>query len=56
MKVSAANSASADAHEQLSLLRSWLWHIAQLQRLPKLIENHRAHALRHVKALKWLSS
>jgi hypothetical protein len=31
VKVSAANRAGADAHEQLSFARLRLWHIAQLQ-------------------------
>ena len=45
VKIGAANSASTNAHEQLSPARLWLWDVAQLQRLPRLIENDRAHAI-----------
>src|SRR5881392_760588 len=44
VKVSAANRAGADAHEQLSPTPLRLRHIAQLQRLFRLLENHGAHA------------
>jgi hypothetical protein len=46
VKVGAANRAVADPNEQLS--RAWLrfCYITQLQRLPWLVENHRAHASR----------
>ena len=52
MKISATNSARIDAHEQLPRARLWPWHIAQLQGLLQLVEDHRAHGLRHVEALK----
>src|SRR5262249_59109556 len=48
VKIRAANSARADAHEQLSPARLWLCHIAQLQPLRWLLENHRAHGLPYI--------
>jgi hypothetical protein len=47
VKVSATNSARTYAHEQLSLPRPWLWHVAQLQRLVWLIEDHRSHGYQY---------
>jgi len=43
MKIRPANCACGDTHKQLSLRRFWLWHIAQLQRVLRLFQNHRAH-------------
>jgi hypothetical protein len=43
VKVSAANRAGPDAHEQLSPARLRLWHIAQFQWSSRFVENHRAH-------------
>src|SRR5215813_699759 len=40
VKISAANRASADSHKQLTHTRLWLWHIAQLQRFLRFVENH----------------
>src|SRR4051812_4918530 len=43
MKISAANCAGPDSHEQLSAARLRLRHIAQLQWLFRFVENHGAH-------------
>jgi hypothetical protein len=43
VKVGPANRACGDTHKQLTLRRLWLWHIAQLQRVLRLFQNHRAH-------------
>src|SRR5258705_9045750 len=43
MKVSAANRAGTDAHEQLSPARLRLWHITQLQGSLRFVENHGTH-------------
>jgi hypothetical protein len=48
VKVSAANRAGADAHEQLSPARLRLWHIAQFQGPFRFVENHGAHRLNNV--------
>src|SRR6266568_1972400 len=40
VKVSAANRAGADPHEQLSPARLRFWHIAQLQGSFRFVENH----------------
>src|SRR6266568_2101655 len=45
VKIGPANCARSDSHEQLSLCGSWLRHVAESQRLPRFIEDHRAHAL-----------
>ena len=47
MKVGAANRARVDAHEQLSPIRLWFWHGAQLQGLLRPVENHRAHSAKY---------
>jgi hypothetical protein len=52
VKIGAAYRARCDAHKQLSLGRSRCLYISELERPPRLIQNHRAHGLRHVKALK----
>src|SRR4029453_16146198 len=44
VKVGAANRAGPDTNEQLSPARLRLWHIAQLQRVFRFIENHGAHS------------
>src|SRR6516164_3785097 len=44
MKISAANRAGTDAHQQLRPARLWLGHIAQLQGLVRFVENHGTHA------------
>ncbi len=43
MEISPTNRTGTHANEQLSRSRVWPWHIAELQRLPRIIENHRAH-------------
>jgi hypothetical protein len=43
MKIGPAHCACRNAHEQLSPPRIRFWHIAQLQWLLRLIEDHRAH-------------
>src|SRR6266446_1245340 len=45
VKIGPANCARSDSHEQLSLRGSWLRHVTESQRLPRFIEDHRAHAL-----------
>jgi hypothetical protein len=52
VKIRSAYSARCDSHKQLSLGRSRCLYLSELERLPRLIQNHRAHGLRHVKALK----
>jgi hypothetical protein len=52
VKICPAHRTGRDLHKQLALGRSWLLHIAELKRLLRLIQNHRAHGLRHVKPLK----
>src|SRR6266550_324963 len=48
VKVSAANRAGADAHEQLSFAWLRLRHIAQLQGSFRFVENHGAHKVNNV--------
>jgi hypothetical protein len=43
VKIGPAYRACRNSHQQLSLGRSWLLHIAELERLPRLIQNHRTH-------------
>src|SRR5438093_5458844 len=43
MKIGAADSACCHPHQELSLGRSWFLYVAELERLPRLIQNHRAH-------------
>jgi hypothetical protein len=43
VKVSPANRAGANPHQELSPARLRLWHIAQLQWLFRFVENHGAH-------------
>jgi hypothetical protein len=45
MKVSAANSAGTNAHQQLSPTRLWLWYVTQLQGPSRFIQNHRSHGV-----------
>src|SRR5215469_8583239 len=48
VKVSAANRAAADPHEQLSPVRLRFRHVPQLQRSFPFVENHRAHKLNNL--------
>src|SRR5260370_9140568 len=43
VKVGGADRARGHAHEKLSQPRAWLWHIAQDERLPRFLEDHRTH-------------
>jgi hypothetical protein len=43
VKISPAHPARCDSHKQLALGRSWSFYVAELQWLPRLIQNHRAH-------------
>ena len=43
VQIGATNRARAHAHEQLSRLGVWLRDIAQHERLPRFLEDHRAH-------------
>jgi hypothetical protein len=45
VEIGSANRACGNAHEQLSPRRFWLWHIAELQRLPRFLEHHCAHLI-----------
>ena len=57
VKIGPAHRARNDSHKQLSLGRPWFLHVAELERLPRLIQNHRAHGAspRHAsKAFKQL--
>jgi hypothetical protein len=43
VKIGPAHRARRDSHKQLSLGRSWFLYVAELEWLPRLIQNHRAH-------------
>src|SRR6266545_945738 len=45
VKVCSAHRTGRDSHKQLSLGRSWFLRVAELERLPRVIQNHRAHGL-----------
>jgi hypothetical protein len=50
MEIGPAHGARNDSDQQFSLGWPRFLHVAELERLPRLIQNHRAHGLCHIKA------